>query len=77
MKDNQKYKIKLLAPKNHSDIPEGYYGDVPGVSMNHAIYSRVSKEKAFELTKEQALYTIKTRLGGWPLICEPPLIVKY
>lgn len=77
----QGYRIYLPAvPAKHKDdfsVPSGYYGHVPGVSMNRAIYCRVGREEAEVLSREQALRLLRTELRGWPARCEPPLVVEY
>lgn len=58
-------------------LPEAYFGDVPGVGMNHAIYSRTGIEKARTYhTKREALAALRN-LGDWPARCEPPITVVY
>jgi hypothetical protein len=76
MTEPQKYVIKLLAHPKHPDIPEGYYGPVRGVTMNHAIYSRVSRKHAFELNRCEAIAFMQS-LKGWPAVCEPPITITY
>lgn len=75
------WRIKLLAmpARNGCEpLPEAYYGDVPGVSMNHLYYSRVQREKAFTFTRpEDVIHVINNRFGSNYAKAEPPITVTY
>ena len=76
------YKIfleKVESTKNWpKTINEGYYGPVSGVSMNHAIYSRVDKDSAYKFNRRDAIVNVRKFLhAGYRAKCVPPITVVY
>ncbi len=69
----REYKIFL---KGFKDVPDGYFGPVPGIIDNRYIYCRVKKEDAWIFTKEDAIsHVLAMRNKGYSAKCDPPLIV--
>jgi hypothetical protein len=68
------YRIYMLPV---DDVKGGWY-DGSARSVNIPIYARTQdKDKAYMLTREEALYCMRVLLEGWPRRCEPPITVTY
>lgn len=69
------YRIKMLAVPGNGHAPpieEGYYGPVAGVSMNRPIYCRVTRDRAWVYTRNEAIRTV-LGMRGWRCQCEPSI----